>query len=184
MRFLLREQETLRRVSNGHPFLVQLKESFQNDRYAFLITEYTPCGNIGRILGLSEGRRFSEQVAKNYICEIILAIEHLHSKNIVYRDLKPENILIGEDGHLKLTDFGHSKQIEIEYDLSESEIGSHAYRTPEMLKHEPHGKSIDWYGVGAVLYEFIASVPPYFANSLEMLTDNILNQKNLKIPSQ
>jgi len=48
-------------------------------------------------------------VAKFYIAELVLAIEHIHQKNIVYRDLKPENILIYSDGHIKLADFGLSK---------------------------------------------------------------------------
>ena len=49
-----------------------------------------------------------------YACEIILALEYLHSKNIIYRDLKPENILISEDGHIKLTDFGLAKKLQLE----------------------------------------------------------------------
>jgi len=53
----------------------------------------------------------TEDQAKPYICEVILALKHLHSLNIVYRDLKPENILISEDGHVKLVDFGLSKEL-------------------------------------------------------------------------
>jgi serine/threonine protein kinase len=77
--------------------------------------------------------------------------------------LKPENIVIDESGHLKLTDFGLSKEnVDDDY-LSTSFIGSHAYLAPEVIKEQPHGKSIDWYGLGALLYEFLVGVPPYIA---------------------
>ena len=58
---------------------------------------------------LRRSRKFPEEVAKFYAAEILLALEYLHSRNIIYRDLKPENILLDQDGHIKLTDFGLSK---------------------------------------------------------------------------
>jgi len=54
--------------------------------------------------------RFPEEIAKIYLCEIILAIEYLHSQDIIYRDLKPDNVVIDKDGHAHLTDFGLSKE--------------------------------------------------------------------------
>ena len=80
--------------------------------------------------------------------------------------MKPDNILISGDGHVKLTDFGLSKELlkddVHEYALTDSICGSTAYMTPEMLQRQSHGKSIDWYGVGALLYECIVSIPPYY----------------------
>ena len=102
-----------------------------------------------------------------------MAIDHLHKNNILYRDLKPENILIASDGHIKLTDFGLSKEIKEDYYNSNSFCGSHAYLAPEMLENKPHGKSIDWYGIGVVLYEFLVGVPPYFTNDPDRLYENI-----------
>jgi len=55
-------------------------------------------------------KKFDETTAKFVSAEIILALEYLHSKNIIYRDLKPFNILIDEVGHIKLIDFGMSKK--------------------------------------------------------------------------
>lgn len=60
----------------------------------------------------------NEQVAKFYIAEIIIALEFIHAKNIIYRDLKPENILIDIDGHIKISDFGLAKQLQNKDDLS------------------------------------------------------------------
>lgn len=157
-----------------------MKESFQNEKKLFIILEYCSCGNLTRILS-KKGGRLSETQAKIYICEIILAIKHLHMNNILYRDLKPENILIGSDGHIKLTDFGLSKEIVEDYYNSNSFCGSHAYLAPEMLENKPHGKSIDWYGIGVVLYEFLVGVPPYFTNDPERLYENIKSGP-LKMP--
>ena len=96
------------------------------------------------------------------MCEVIVAIKYLHENNILYRDLKAENILIGADGHIKLTDFGLSKKIKRDFETSDSFCGSKAYMSPEMIRQEPHGKSIDWYGVGVLLYELVVGTPPYF----------------------
>lgn len=73
-----------------------------------MILEFGPCGDAGDIL--KKEVRFSEEVARIYIAEILLAIEYLHTLGIIYRDLKPDNIILDEDGHIKLTDFGLSKE--------------------------------------------------------------------------
>lgn len=83
---------------------------------------------------LKRQRRFPEELARIYICEVLLAIEYLHSEGVIYRDLKPENIIIDDKGHVKLTDFGLSKEnIDDDYH-STSFIGSHAYLAPEVIK--------------------------------------------------
>lgn len=159
-----------------------MKESFQNEKKLFIILEYCSCGNLTRILR-KKGGKLTETQARNYICEIILAIGYLHQSNILYRYLKPENILIATDGHIKLTDFGLSKEIQEDFYNSNSFCGSHAYLAPEMLANRPHGKSIDWYGIGVVLYEFLVGVPPYFTNDPDRLYENI-KSGYLKIPSK
>ena len=70
--------------------------------------DYCPGGDMG--MALSKSKRFSEEIARTYLCEIILAIEYLHQSNIVFRDLKPDNVVFDEDGHALLTDFGLSKE--------------------------------------------------------------------------
>ena len=96
---------------------------------------------------------FTENQARFYIAELILAIEYLHSLNIIYRDLKPENILIGNDGHLKLTAFGLAKQMPNQYwNRSLSFCGSLLYLSPEMVMKKNPGNAIDIYGIGAILY--------------------------------
>ena len=61
---------------------------------------------------MSKLRRFGESRAKFYVAEILLAIEYLHSLNIIYRDLKPENVMIDDEGHIAITDFGLAKKMD------------------------------------------------------------------------
>jgi serine/threonine protein kinase len=77
--------------------------------------------------------KFSESQAKLCFAEILLALEHLHDKKILYRDLKPENVLVDAEGHLRLTDFGLSKMNHGEWDLTQTFCGSPEYMAPEML---------------------------------------------------
>lgn len=183
LKFVKSEQNILASMP-PHPFIVQMYESFQNEAKLFIVLEYCAGGNLTRILRKNKvhGKALlSESEARHYICEVILAIEHLHQNSIIYRDLKPDNILISSDGHVKLTDFGLSKRIGGEFEISNSFCGSKAYMTPEMLENKPHGKSIDWYGVGALLYELLVSIPPYFNQDEDKLYENIKNAP-LKMP--
>ncbi|KAJ6251048.1 camp-dependent protein kinase catalytic subunit prkx [Anaeramoeba flamelloides] len=101
------EQLVLSTIS--HPFIVTLHYSFQNEKNLFLVLDYVKGGELFFHLKRAGRGRFPEYLAMFYIAEIILAIEYLHKRNIVYRDLKPENVLLNEDGHIKLTDFGLAK---------------------------------------------------------------------------
>ena len=83
----------------------------------------------------------------------------MHSKNVVYRDLKPENILINKNGYLKLTDFGFAKQLENEktYTL----CGTPEYLAPEIILNKGHGKAVDWWTLGILLYEMLEGIDPF-----------------------
>jgi cell cycle protein kinase DBF2 len=90
------------------PWLAQLKYSFTNERYVFLAMEYIPGGDIKALL--DHVGCFSEENARFYFAEMLLAVDDLHSMGYVHRDLKPDNFLVDRTGHLKLIDFGLSKE--------------------------------------------------------------------------
>lgn len=90
-----------------HPFIVSLKCAFQAPGKLYLVTDFCSGGEL--FFWLKRERIFSQARARLYAAELVLALGHLHSLDIVYRDLKPENILLDAEGHVKLTDFGLSK---------------------------------------------------------------------------
>lgn len=74
----------------------------------FLLLDYCPGGDLGKVI--VKEKRLSEERAKIYLAEILLALEDLHNRNIIFRDLKPDNVVLDKDGHAMLTDFGLSKE--------------------------------------------------------------------------
>ena len=125
---IISEREVLEQVD--HPFIVKMHWAFQNKEELYFVMDICTGGEI--FFHLSKFKRFPEELAKFYFCEILLGIEYLHNLNIVYRDLKPENILIDIDGHIKIADFGLAKIIP-KLHMSYSFCGSPEYMSPEML---------------------------------------------------
>ena len=100
-------------------------------------------------------QRFSEVKAQFYAAEILLALEALHSNNVIYRDLKPENILVDSKGHLKLTDFGLSKIKKNENEVAYTFCGTPEYLAPEVVLGQGHGKYVDYWSFVSKLSIFI-----------------------------
>lgn len=97
------EREILQ--SLDHPFLPTLYSHFETDKFSCLVMEFCPGGDLHTLRQRQQGKYFTEQAAKFYVAEVLLALEYLHMLGIVYRDLKPENVLVREDGHIMLSDF-------------------------------------------------------------------------------
>ncbi|CEM37945.1 unnamed protein product [Vitrella brassicaformis CCMP3155] len=140
-----------------HPFIVNLLSTFQDDKRLFMLMEYINGGELFSYLR-KEGRLPNDH-AKFYGAEIILAFQYLHSMNIVYRDLKPENLLIDSGGHIKITDFGFAKVVE---DRTWTLCGTPEYLAPEIIQSKGHGKSVDWWALGILLFEMLAGYPPFY----------------------
>jgi serine/threonine protein kinase len=125
---------------------------------------------------LTKREIFSEQESKFFVAEIVLAIEYIHSLDTIYRDLKPENILIDSEGHCKLADFGLAKE-GIKNNNAKSFCGSPAYLAPEMLSDAGVGRPADIYQLGAVLYELLVGVSPFYTDNIKVLYKSIQTAK-------
>ncbi|KAG9154512.1 hypothetical protein Leryth_014965 [Lithospermum erythrorhizon] len=88
-----------------HPFLPTLYSHFETDKFSCLLMEFCNGGDLHLLRQRQQGKHFSEQAARFYVAEVLLALEYLHMMGVVYRDLKPENVLVREDGHVMLSDF-------------------------------------------------------------------------------
>jgi protein-serine/threonine kinase len=163
------ERNVLEAVS--HPFIVTLHYAFQTPKKLYFVLEYCPGGEL--FFHLSRAGRFSEGRCRFYASEILLAIEYLHRLNIIYRDLKPENILLDADGHVKLTDFGLSKEGIQDNFSAKSMCGTPEYLAPEILNKQGHGKAVDWYSLGALMYEMLTGLPPFYTRDRDKLFERI-----------
>lgn len=104
---------------------------------------------------------------------MVLAISYLHQNNIIYRDLKPENVLIDKDGYIKITDFGLSKQNILDNFGASSFCGTPEYLAPEIIENKGHGKAVDWWSLGAIIYEMLTGLPPFYSKDRDKLFKNI-----------
>ena len=162
-------------IALNHPFIVKLFASFESSTYLVFVLEYCSGGELFFLL--RKVRRMSEEEAFFYFSEICFAMKHLHENNIVYRDIKPENILIDFDGHLRIADFGLSKPNMQPDDVAYSFCGSPEYMAPEMLLKSGHSFQLDLYCLGALLYELVTGLPPFYSRNREEVCKKILNQK-------
>lgn len=109
---------------------------------------------------LRRARRFTDDQSKFYAAQIASVFKYIHSKNIIHRDLKPENILISRDGYCKLTDFGFAKILPLG-DRTYTLCGTPEYIAPEVLLNKGHGRAVDWWTLGILIFEMIAGQPPF-----------------------
>jgi len=164
------EKEVLQKAD--HPFIVKLKYSFQDHTTLYFVMEYCPGGELFK--HLRRKGKFDEDSVRFYAAEVILAVQYLHENlNVIYRDLKPENVLLDVNGHIKLTDFGLSKEGEKTYSF----CGTPEYLAPEILAGKGHGKEVDWWTLGCLMYEMACGYPPFSDKVKTKMYNNIAQNK-------
>lgn len=152
-----------------HPFIVTLFRGFMDDDRLYLLLEYIVGGEL--FSHLRKAGKFPNDVAKFYSAQVLLAVEYLHSKDIIYRDLKPENLLLDNQGNIKITDFGFAKRVSAR---TFTLCGTPEYIAPEIIQSKGHGKSVDWWALGILVYEMLVGYPPFFDESPFKIYESIL----------
>ncbi|OXB63529.1 hypothetical protein ASZ78_006058 [Callipepla squamata] len=147
-------------VEVNHPFIVKLHYAFQTEGKLYLILDFLRGGDL--FTRLSKEVMFTEDDVKFYLAELALALDHLHSLGIIYRDLKPENILLDEEGHIKLTDFGLSKESIDHEKKAYSFCGTVEYMAPEVVNRRGHTQSADWWSFGVLMKLYRREIHPPF----------------------
>uniref|UniRef100_A0AAV1UYC6 cAMP-dependent protein kinase catalytic subunit n=1 Tax=Peronospora matthiolae TaxID=2874970 RepID=A0AAV1UYC6_9STRA len=155
-----------------HPFIVNLIGTYQDTRYLYMVLEYVVGGEF--FTHLRKVGRFDTSAAKFYAAQIVSVFEYMHSQNFIYRDLKPENLLLDSHGYIKITDFGFAKRVAFKtYTL----CGTPEYIAPEVLLNKGHGKGVDWWTLGILLYEMLAGQPPFYDEDPMGIYQQILSGK-------
>eukprot|EP00923_Selenidium_pygospionis_P006047 GHVN01010421.1.p1 GENE.GHVN01010421.1~~GHVN01010421.1.p1 ORF type:complete len:320 (+),score=47.77 GHVN01010421.1:212-1171(+) len=150
------EKEILQRLN--HPFIVNLWSTFQDERCLYMVMEYVNGGELFSLL--KEHRGIPVDHSRFYSSEIVVALEYIHNLDIVYRDLKPENLLLDSRGHLKITDFGFSKVVP-QSGKTWTLCGTPEYLAPEVIQSKGHGKAVDWWALGVLIFEMISGWAPF-----------------------
>lgn len=140
------------------PYIIKLRDWYvKNDQYAFVM-DYHPT-DLHKLLGHYKYGVMSEETAKFFLAEIVLALEAVHNINVVHNDLKPENILIDSDGHAILTDFGIA-ELNIRGKVWGKE-GTPVYMAPESLRIKGHDRQADWWSFGVMMFEILTGYLPF-----------------------
>ncbi|NXJ61806.1 PKN2 kinase, partial [Rostratula benghalensis] len=160
--------------SSDHPFLVNMFACFQTPHHACFVMEYTPGGDL--MMRIHEDV-FSEHTARFYAACVVLGLQFLHEKKIVYRDLKLDNLLLDAEGFVKIADFGLCKEGIGFGDRTNTFCGTPEFLAPEVLTDISYTRAVDWWGLGVLIYEMLVGESPFPGDDEEEVFDSIVNDE-------
>ncbi|XP_077162010.1 serine/threonine-protein kinase N3 isoform X1 [Paroedura picta] len=159
--------------SSGHPFLVNLFACFQTPSHACFVMEYTPGGDLMMRI---HSDVFSEHVTRFYSACVVLGLQFLHYKKIIYRDLKLDNLLLDARGFVKIADFGLCKEGMGFGDRTSTFCGTPEFLAPEVLTDPSYTRAVDWWGLGVLVFEMLVGESPFPGDNEEEVFDSIVNE--------
>ena len=159
-----------------HPNCVRLFGNFEDEDFCYFIMEYAPRGNLYNLIRANKNNGLDKKFVAKIIRELINSIHYLHNMNppIIHRDIKPENILLMNENTIKLTDFGYANFINDEEELRNTLCGTPLYLAPEMITQSGHGKQVDIWCIGILLFELLTGSPPFLCDNQETLIKYIM----------
>ena len=157
----------------NHSFLVNMYFAFQDFYNLYLVMDLLTGGDLR--YHISYKKIFTEQETKFFIANMIIALEYIHSKNIIHRDIKPENLVLESNGYLRITDFGVAKINE--KDNSSETSGTPGYMAPEVILILNHTFVSDFFALGVIGYEFMLGYRPYLGGSRNEIKQLIISKQ-------
>ena len=139
-----------------HPFIVKLVKSLKDEKNIYFLMEYIKgkeLFDVIRDIGL-----LSKLQTQFYGASLMLSVDYLHERKIIFRDIKPENVIVNQSGYIKLIDFGTSKEI---IDRTNTIIGTPHYMAPEVILGEGYSFQVDIWSIAICMYEFICGGVPF-----------------------
>ncbi|XP_018410492.1 PREDICTED: uncharacterized serine/threonine-protein kinase SgK494 [Nanorana parkeri] len=162
-----------------HPFIQCLGGSWQGQRHLFIMCNYCRYGDLHS--WWMSVKQTDEGTVRLFAAELVSVLVYLHNLGIIHRDVKMENILLDERGHLKLSDFGLSRQLpfgERAYTI----CGTLQYMAPEVLSGGPYSHSADWWSLGVLLYALAVGAFPVRCARDHISMLEFVNQAAFNIP--
>jgi serine/threonine protein kinase len=161
-----RETEVMSHMN--HPGIIRLHSVLENANCFFLILDYARGGDLLNLI--KDQSYFDEDIARHYFHQLVDAVAYMHDHNVIHRDLKPENILFGDDGRLKVCDFGFAIIQSSSTPLLKSHCGTPMYAAPEMFLCDTYvGPPVDIWSLGVILYVMLSGNMPFPAKTVAEL---------------
>uniref|UniRef100_F7CZF5 Protein kinase N1 n=1 Tax=Xenopus tropicalis TaxID=8364 RepID=F7CZF5_XENTR len=158
----------------SHPFLLSLLGCFQTAEHVCFVMDYLAGGDLMTHI---HSEVFSQPRAMFYAACVLLGLQFLHSKNIVYRDLKLDNLLLDSEGYVKLADYGLCKEGMGPSDRTSTFCGTPEFLAPEVLTDASYTRAVDWWGFGVLIYEMMVGESPFPGDEEEEVFDSIVNDE-------
>ncbi|KAL6052873.1 Serine/threonine-protein kinase Nek5 [Balamuthia mandrillaris] len=136
-----------------HPYVVTYKDFWQQEMHVFIVMEYCQGGDVGRLI--QKRKYIEEETILAWLCQMLLALAHMHSVNVLHRDIKPQNMFLNKWGDIKLGDFGLSTVRKDRKKQYQTAVGTLGYAGPELLKGRSYNEKSDMYALGTSLYEMM-----------------------------
>lgn len=175
------EKDTLNRLTD-HPGVVRLYYTFQDEASLYFVLDLA---SGGELLGvLKKMTTFDEECTRFYGAQILDTVDYMHARGVIHRDLKPENVLLDSQMHVKITDFGTAKILDVPNrqngtsepgagnpmdgstdNRASSFVGTAEYVSPELLTDKNACKASDLWAFGCIIYQLLAGRPPFKAGN-------------------
>ena len=168
-----REVEMMYKIK--HPNIVRLYTHFEDESNCYIALEYIKKGNLYSYTQSMPNKVLDAASTANFVVDLVSSLYYLHNMTppIIHRDIKPENLLLGNNGHLKLTDFGGSNYLEgkVRYTTA----GTQLYHSPEMLLKKGYDTRVDIWAIGVLIFELLVGRPPFASDGQHSIEDNIVH---------